>query len=72
MGRMSLIAELHYDASDFDVIRPGTHVVCAVSGEPIPLDQLKYWSAEFQEAYRGAHEATAAILAGGAKNLKKD
>jgi hypothetical protein len=72
MGRMSLIAELHYDASDFDVIRPGTHVVCAVSGEPIPLDHLKYWSAEFQEAYRGAHEATAAILAGGAKNLKKD
>ncbi len=72
MGRMSLIAELHYDASDFDVIRPGTHVVCAVSGEPIPLDQLKYWSAEFQEAYRSANEATAAILAGGAKNLKKD
>ncbi len=72
MGCMSPIAELHYDASDFDVIRPGTHVVCAVSGEPIPLDRLKYWSAEFQEAYRGAHEATAAILAGGAKNLKKD
>ncbi len=72
MGGMSPIAELHYDASDFDVIRPGTHVVCAVSGEPIPLDRLKYWSAEFQEAYRGAHEATAAILAGGAKNLKKD
>lgn len=69
MSGMSLLAELHYDASDFDVIRPGTHVVCAVSGEPIPLDQLKYWSAEFQEAYRGAAEATAAILAGGASKL---
>ena len=37
MSGMSLLAELHYDASDFDVIRPGTHVVCAVSGEPIEV-----------------------------------
>jgi hypothetical protein len=26
-------------------------VRCAVTGEPIPLDQLKYWSVERQEAY---------------------
>jgi len=71
MGAMSLLAELYYDASDFDVIRPGTHVLCAVSGEPIALDDLKYWSAEFQEAYRGPYEASAAIRAGGARNLKK-
>jgi hypothetical protein len=26
-------------------------VRCAVTGEAIPLDQLKYWSVERQEAY---------------------
>ena len=24
---------------------------CAVTGEPISLDELKYWSVELQEAY---------------------
>ena len=33
------------------VIRPGSHVRCAVTGEAIPLDQLRYWSVERQEAY---------------------
>ena len=41
------------------------------SDERIDLDHLKYWSAEFQEAYRGAPECSAAAQAGGAKNLKK-
>jgi hypothetical protein len=65
-------AEIHYDTPEFDIVRPGSFVLCAVSGEPIPLNELKYWSAAFQEAYRSAEEATAAMLAGGAKNLKKD
>ncbi|MCH7862695.1 DUF2093 domain-containing protein [Sphingomonas sp. NPDC092331] len=64
-------AQIHYDTPEFDILRPGSYVLCAVSGEPIPLDQLKYWSAEFQEAYRSAVEATAAMLAGGAGKLKK-
>jgi hypothetical protein len=28
-------------------------VRCAVTGVPIPLDELKYWSVERQEAYAG-------------------
>ncbi|MDF2383286.1 DUF2093 domain-containing protein [Nostoc ellipsosporum NOK] len=64
-------AQLHYDTPEFDILRPGSYVLCAVSGEQIPLNELKYWSAEFQEAYRSAAEATAAMLAGGAGNLKK-
>jgi hypothetical protein len=28
-------------------------VRCAVTGVPIPLDELKYWSVELQEAYAG-------------------
>jgi len=33
------------------VIEPGSYVLCAVTGEPIPLDELRYWSFERQEAY---------------------
>jgi hypothetical protein len=32
-------------------VRPGAFVRCAVTGVPIPLEELKYWSVDFQEAY---------------------
>lgn len=48
-------ARLHYLSSSFRVLSPGDHVVCAVTGEKIPLDHLKYWSAERQEAYASAY-----------------
>jgi len=32
-------------------MRPGAFVRCAVTGTPIPLEELKYWSVERQEAY---------------------
>lgn len=57
------LAVLHYEASHFDVVRPGDFVLCAVTGERIDLDDLKYWSAEVQEAYRGPEESTRAFLA---------
>lgn len=55
-------AVLRYDTPEFDVIEPGEFVSCAVTGKPIPLDMLIYWSAEAQEAYFGPEEATAAWL----------
>jgi hypothetical protein len=64
-------AVLEYEMSDFSVLHPGSYVLCAVSGAQIPLDRLTYWSARYQEAYRGADEATAALMAGGAANLLK-
>jgi hypothetical protein len=39
------------------VLKPGRYVRCAVSGAPIPLEALRYWSAERQEAYAGPKEA---------------
>jgi hypothetical protein len=42
------------------VLVPGDHVLCAVSGTPIPLDELRYWSVARQEAYLSAVEATKA------------
>ena len=44
-------ATLIYGPNGFRVIKPGRFVACAVTGEPIPLDALRYWSAARQEAY---------------------
>ncbi len=44
-------AIIEYRDSNIRVVRPGRFVRCAVTGEAIPLDQLKYWSVDRQEAY---------------------
>jgi hypothetical protein len=44
-------AEVKYLDGDFRVVRPGAFVRCAVTGTPIPLEELKYWSVDLQEAY---------------------
>ena len=54
------IARLHYMANGFRVLSAGDHVLCAVSGEIIPLDHLRYWSVARQEAYANAEIATRA------------
>jgi hypothetical protein len=46
-------AVVEYLDSNLRLIKPGAFVRCAVTGQPIPLDQLKYWSVERQEAYSG-------------------
>ena len=51
------LAKLHYGDGDYAVLRPGRYVVCAVTGQKIPLEQLRYWNAELQEAYAGPAEA---------------
>ena len=50
-GPGSREARIRYLDNDFQVVSPGAFVRCAVTGEPIPLDELKYWSVERQEAY---------------------
>ena len=44
-------AEVQYLNGDVRVLKPGAFVRCAVTGVPIPLDELRYWSVELQEAY---------------------
>ena len=44
-------AEVKYLDGDFRVVRPGSFVRCAVTGTPIAIDELKYWSVDRQEAY---------------------
>ncbi len=50
-GPSSNEAKVEYQDSDFQVVSPGNFVRCAVTGEAIPLDELKYWSVEKQQAY---------------------
>jgi hypothetical protein len=57
-------ATLFYGANGFRVIRPGHHVLCAMTGEPIALEELRYWSAERQEAYASAEIATRRLTGG--------
>lgn len=47
-------ARLHYLPGTFRVLSSGDHVVCAVTNARIPLDSLRYWSVERQEAYVSA------------------
>jgi len=47
-------ARLHYMANGFRVLSSGDHVVCAVSGEKIALESLRYWSVARQEPYATA------------------
>jgi hypothetical protein len=44
-------AEVKYLDGDFRVVRPGAFVRCAITGVAIPLEELKYWSVDRQEAY---------------------
>lgn len=44
-------AKLYYLPGTYRVLSSGDHVVCAVTQQPIPLGDLRYWSAERQEAY---------------------
>ena len=44
-------AKLEYLDGDFRIVRPGAFVRCAVTGQPIPLDELRYWSVDRQEPY---------------------
>lgn len=44
-------AVIQYLDADLRIRKPGRFVVCAVTGVRIPIDELKYWSVERQEAY---------------------
>jgi hypothetical protein len=51
-------ATLHYQPNGFRVLTQGAFVACAVTAEAIPLESLRYWSVERQEAYASAEIAT--------------
>ena len=47
-------AKVRYLDGEFEVLSPGDFVRCAVTGQPIALPDLRYWSVDAQEAYSSA------------------
>ena len=47
-------ARVKYLDGEFQVLSAGDFVRCAVTGQPIPLADLRYWSVDLQEAYATA------------------
>ena len=50
-------AVLQYLDGEYRVLTQGTYVVCAVTGAQIPLEDLRYWNVDLQEAYANADAA---------------
>lgn len=51
------LARVRYMDGDLQVLEPGDFVLCAVTGRKIPLQALRYWSVDLQEAYVDAGAA---------------
>ncbi|HNW17792.1 MAG TPA: DUF2093 domain-containing protein [Sphingorhabdus lacus] len=65
MSSKNKVARLHYMANGFRLLSPGDHVLCAVTGQAIPLEELRYWSVIKQEPYASAEISTRAALGQG-------
>ena len=52
------LAKLKYLPNNFEILENGDHVLCAVSGKKIQLENLSYWNVELQEAYFSYVEAS--------------
>lgn len=56
-------AKLDYLDGDFKVVSPGAFVRCAVTGEPISVEDLRYWNVDLQEPYSGPAAKLARLAA---------
>ena len=61
MSSGSKPAKLFFQPNGFRMLSGGDHVVCAVSGVPVALEDLRYWSVDRQEAYASCALAVQAI-----------
>ena len=52
------LAKIKYLPNTFKVLEEGEHVICAISGKKILLENLNYWNVEAQEAYYSYKEAS--------------
>ena len=52
------LAKLKYLPNNFTIIESGDHVICAISGKKIFLENLNYWNVEKQEPYFSHVEAS--------------
>ena len=52
------LAKLKYLPNNFEIIESGDHVVCAISGKKILIENLTYWNVDEQEPYYSYKEAS--------------
>ena len=52
------LAKIKYLPNDFKILEEGDHVICAISGKSINLNELNYWNVDLQEAYYSYKEAS--------------
>ena len=52
------LAKLKYLPNNFEIIENGDHVICAISGKKISIENLTYWNVDEQEAYYSYVEAS--------------
>jgi hypothetical protein len=50
-------AKIRYLDGEFQVLKNGSFVRCAVTGDPIRIEDLRYWSVPYQEPYASAQVA---------------
>ena len=51
------LAKIKYLPNNFQIINKGDHVICAISGKKIGIENLNYWNVELQEPYFSYKEA---------------
>ena len=52
------LAKIKYLPNNFQILEQGDHVICAISGKAIKLDELNYWNVDSQEPYFSYKEAS--------------
>ena len=52
------LAKIKFYPNNFKIIEEGDHIICAISGKKISLDQLNYWNVDLQEPYYSYIEAS--------------
>ena len=55
-------AKLIYKNNYFDIVEEGDHVLCAITGKEIKLEDLHYWNVDLQEAYFSPKEVNERFL----------
>jgi len=51
------LAKIKYLPNNFQIIKEGDYVICAISGKTINLEELNYWNVDLQEPYYSYKEA---------------
>ena len=52
------LAKIKYLPNNYEIIENGDHVICAISGKKIGLNELNYWNVDLQEPYYSYVEAS--------------